>query len=289
MTTFASQDVSGDGWTCAMELKSVNGRYFDVRFRLPRWMGALEDRFRRKIQEKLLRGRVDFTLQYEGEGAAKAVFDVDIGLGRSYLDATKRLCQELPLEDNLNLYEVLTLLKDVITSKEQVQDLDVVWQHLEGPLEELLDMALTMAENEGARLEKDLQGRLNKIAHLVDAISKRSGEHLHEAQEALKDRLQAILADVSIDEARFAQEAALLADKLDITEEIVRSRSHIAQFKKYLAMNGTVGKRLDFLVQELFREVNTMASKSSDPEISHLVVEIKAELEKMREQIQNVV
>ncbi len=289
MTTFASQDISGDGWTCAMELKSVNGRYFDVHFRLPRWMGALEDRFRRRIQEKLLRGRVDFSLQYEGEGAARAVFNVDIDLGRSYLDATKHLCQELALEDNLNLSEVLTLLKDVITSKEQVQDLDMVWQHLEGPLEGLLGMALSMAENEGARLERDLKGRLDEIAHLVDAVSRRSKKHLHEAQVSLKDRLQSILADIHVDEARFAQEAALLADKLDITEEIVRARSHIAQFKKYLAMSGTVGKRLDFLVQELFREVNTMAAKSSDSEISHLVVEIKAELEKMREQIQNVV
>ena len=289
MTSFARMEYKGDGWHCAMELRSVNGRFCDVNIGLPKWMNPIEDRIKKMVQEKMIRGRIDLSIQYEGSEAARSVFVADLELGRSYLDAARSLADGLGLEGTLDLPTLLCSLKDVINVREQGPDTEKAWERMKGQLEDLLDKAVAMSAKEGSALEKDLESRLSQIEQWIEDISKRTEEHLRKAQQALKDRIQSILRDFSADEGRLNQEMAVLADKLDITEEIVRVRSHIEQFRKFFAGREAVGRKMDFLLQELFREINTMASKSSDSLISYLVVEIKGELEKMREQVQNIV
>jgi uncharacterized protein (TIGR00255 family) len=289
MTTFARVDISEEGWSSTMELRSVNSRYCDVNFRVPKVLAPLEDRMKKLVQRRLKRGRIELHVQMDGRGAARPVFEPDLELGRSYLAAVRQLADTLGLEGVIDISTILASAKDVIMVKEREQDLEESWSKIDNPVEELLDRAVAMSLQEGAVLEQDLAARLRKVEELVDRISARSAEHVLEARQALRNRVQTILNDVSMDEARMALEVALLADRLDITEEIVRARSHAGQFKRLLSEDSAVGRRLDFLMQELFREVNTMAAKSSDAEISHVVVEIKGELEKMREQVQNVV
>jgi uncharacterized protein (TIGR00255 family) len=289
MTTFAQVEYKGNGWFCAMELRSVNGRFCDVNIGLPKWMNPIEDRIKRLTQEKMIRGHIDLSIQYEGGEATRSFFAPDLELGRSYLDAVKSLADGLGLEGALDLQTLLYSLRDVITVRDQGPDTEKAWERMEGQLEELLDKAVAMSAKEGITLEKDLESRLSQVEQWIEDISKRTEEHLKKAQQALKDRIQSILRDLPADEGRLTQEMVILADKLDITEEIVRVRSHIEQFRKFFAGQGAVGRKMDFLLQELFREVNTMASKSSDSLISQLVVEIKGELEKMREQVQNIV
>jgi uncharacterized protein (TIGR00255 family) len=210
-------------------------------------------------------------------------------LGRSYLAAVHELAQGLGIDGSLDLSTLLTVLRDVIVVKEQAPESGELWNWIEPALEQLLDGAEAMARSEGTALERELESRISGIEGLVGQIAARSADHLRVVQQAMRDRIQALLTEVPLDEARLAQETTILADRLDITEEIVRTRSHVEQFKVLLAEQSAVGRRLDFLLQELFREINTTAAKSSDSDISHLVVELKSELEKMREQVQNVV
>jgi uncharacterized protein (TIGR00255 family) len=289
MTTFARVEYARDGWFSALELKSVNGRFCDIHIRLPRWMNPIEDRIKKLVQERMIRGRIDLSIRHEGSDVTRPVFEPDLDLGRSYLNAVKSLADDLGLDGTLDLPTLLCSLKDVITVQEQGPDTERAWERIKGQLEELLDKAVAMSVTEGVTLEKDLKSRLSQVEQWVEDISMRTEEHLKKAQQAFRDRIQSILKDVPADEGRLIQEMAILADKLDITEEIVRVRSHIEQFRKFFAKEGAIGRKMDFLLQELFREVNTMASKSSDSLISYLVVEIKGELEKMREQVQNVV
>lgn len=289
MTTYARVEYAEDAWSSVLELKSVNGRFCDIHTRLPRWMNPIEDRIKKLVYEKMIRGRIDLSIQHEGDDAKRPVFKPDMDLGRSYLKTVKSLAEGLDLEDTMDLPTLLCSLKDVITVQEQGPDTEKAWERIRSQLEELLDKAVKMSITEGATLAKDLESRLSRIEKWVEDISKRTGEHLDKAQQELKERIQSILKDVPVDGGRLAQELAILADKLDITEEIVRSLSHIEQFRKFFSKEEAIGRKMDFLLQELFREVNTMASKSSDSVISFLVVEIKCELEKMREQVQNVV
>ncbi len=289
MTTYARIEYAEDEWSSVLELKSVNGKFCDIHLRLPRWMNPIEDRIKKLVHDRMIRGRVDLSIQHEGSDAESTVFTPDLDLGRSYLNTVRSLAEGLGLEYTMDLPTLLCSLKDVITVQEKGPDTEKAWERIKVQLEELLDKAVAMSITEGTTLEKDLKSRLSQVEQWIEDISKRTREYLSTAQEDLKDRIKSILKDVPVDEGRLIQELAILADKLDITEEIVRSRSHIEQFRRFFAKEGAIGRKMDFLLQELFREVNTMASKSSDSTISYSVVEIKGELEKMREQVQNVV
>ncbi len=289
MTTFARHTFSGDGWSATMEMRSVNGRFFDAHIRIPRELMALEDRIRKLLKERLVRGRVDFFLKYESLDEIPVVFIPKIELARNYLDAVERLARGLQKSGDLEIRDLLPLLSDVITAREEEVDTGAIWDRIRPVLEKLLDSAMEMAEREGAATEEDIRSRLGRIQELAAAISEKRSENLEKQTDAIRDRIAALLKDIPVDETRIAQEAAILSDRLDINEELVRLESHISQFYKYLEMREDVGRKLDFLVQEIFREANTMTSKSADTTISHFVVEIKGELEKIREQLQNVV
>lgn len=289
MTTFAREEASGEGWSLVLELKSVNGRYCDVFIRLPKWMNPLEDRVRKLVQDRLVRGRIELSVQCEGKASGRVFFEPDIEVAKSYIEAVNRLGQEVGVCPDLDMASLLSLVRDVINVREEKEDIEHIWEKIEDPLESLLDKAIEMSEKEGAALEADLLKRISLIGERIDQIEARSKERFHEARSNLFERVQSALGEIPLDEARLAHEIVIMTDKLDITEEIVRAKSHIEQFKRMVVSGGTVGRKLDFMLQECFREVNTMASKASDAFISHMVVEVKGELEKMREQVQNVV
>ncbi|NPA93904.1 MAG: YicC family protein [Thermodesulfobacteria bacterium] len=289
MTTYAKAEASGPDWTLSLELKSVNSRYFDLHLRAPREMSGLEDRIRRYLKEKFIRGRVDLYINYETFGDAPAAFEPKLGLAKGYLEAVAELGDALGIEHRLKMSELLMLLRDAIIPKEEQIDIDTLWQRLKEPLEELTISALDMARKEGAATERDIRSRLKRIEELAAQIEARAQENLALQQEKLKERILSRLSDMQLDEQRLIVEAAVLADRLDINEELVRLKSHISQFYKYLEIDEQIGRKLDFLLQEIFREVNTITSKSCDSVISHLVVEIKSEVEKIREQLQNIV
>ncbi len=289
MTTFAKKEASGPDWNLSLELKSVNSRYFDLHLRVPREFAPLEDRIRRFLKEKLVRGRVDLFIQYDSLEETPASFEPKIGLAKGYLEAVSKLARATDLEPELKMAELLTLLRDAITAKEEPVDTQLLWERIKGPLEDLVDAALEMAYKEGKATEEDIIKRIKRIEELASRIEARSRQNLKEQQERLKERILSRLKEVPLDEQRLVQEAAILADRLDINEELVRLESHISQFYKYLEIDEQIGRKLDFLLQEIFREVNTITSKSQDSTISHLVVEIKSEIEKIREQLQNIV
>ncbi len=289
MTTFAKTEASGPDWNLSLELKSVNSRYFDLHLRAPREMSGLEDKIRRYLKEKFIRGRVDLYIQYETFSDVPAAFEPKVGLAKGYLEAVNKLGQNIGVDSGLKMAELLMLLRDAIVPKEQEVDTDILWKRLKEPLEELTISALEMAQKEGLATEKDIRQRLGRIEELAAQIEARAEENLKLQQQRMKERILSRLEDFQLDEQRLVQEAAILADRLDINEELVRLKSHISQFYKYLEIDEQIGRKLDFLLQEIFREVNTITSKSCDSVISHLVVEIKSEVEKIREQLQNIV
>ncbi len=289
MTTFARSASSGPGLSCSMELKSVNGRYCDVHMRIPRSLAPLEDRIRKAIQQRLQRGRVDFFIQLESSSALTPSFSPDIAAGRAWLSAAERLADELGLAQRPALSDLLSGVSGVISAGQEQADEEELWEKISPQLDRLLDRAMEMSLREGEDLDADIRKRVANISNLLKQIEARREEHLEAAQKALKERVRKLLDHTDLDEMRLAHEAAIMADRLDITEETVRAASHIERFSEYLESEEPVGRRLDFLTQELFREFNTMASKSCDSEISQAVVEVKGELEKIREQVQNVV
>lgn len=291
MTTFSRIEVLEDGLAFTMELKSVNSKYCDVIIRAPRWASPIEDRMRRLIQERLQRGRIELSIQAarQTKGPATAAFNPDTGLASAYINAASRLKEELGLAGQIDLPLLLNLLPGVIAVSEECDDPDKIWNIIGPAMDRLLAGGHAMAIEEGHNLQKDISARIGQIESWINDISVRSSIHLAEARRAMFERIEAILKEVPVDESRLAQEIAILADRLDITEELVRAGSHIEQFKKLLSDEGPVGRRLDFLLQELFREINTMTVKSTDTIIAHIGVEIKGALEKIREQVQNIV
>ena len=289
MTTFARTDVSGDGWRLGMELKSVNNRYCDIHIRMPRWMNGIEESLKQQIKAAMDRGRIDFFIDYSGEGGYRPLFEPDIELGRAYIAAAGELADALGLNPEIDLETILGTVRDVIVTREEREDAEVILERLKPHIATLLDQALEMGIAEGKRLEEDIVLRLDSIEDLLVKIGELSESNLDASLVKLRERIQKHLDSYPVDENRIAQEVVILTDKLDITEEQVRAESHVQQFRKILKEDGPSGRKMDFLLQELFREVNTMASKSSNDKISQFVVEIKAELEKIREQVQNVV
>lgn len=289
MTTYCRMEEEREGWRISLELRAVNSRFLDLHLRAPRWLLPLEERIRSAVRAALERGRVELSLVVEGELAPAPTVEPDRELARAYLRALEGLAAELGLPAGLDLPALLALNRDLVRVEEQEQDLEEVWRAVAPVLEGALAQAREMAQREGENLAADLRRRLDHIEDRIGAIESAASGREERLLERLRRRMAQIIVDIPLDEARLLQEAALMADRLDITEELVRARSHIAQFRSLFQEDGPVGRTMDFLLQELFREVNTVASKCQDSEISHMVVDIKAELEKMREQVQNIV
>ncbi len=287
MTGFGRSERELDGRICVIELRCVNNRYLDLKMKLPRGYAALEERMRKQVTAHHLRGRVDVLLSVQGEKTRGRKIRLNQEIAQGYLAALEELSSQFHLGTKLSVLE-LASLPDVITQEEKEENLDTLWLEIEPILEEALSHCEEMRLQEGAALTADLRMRLQHFAAMLDTIEEKVPELVRQRQRAMQERVDKLLGSDVIDPDRLAQEIVLIADKTDVTEEIVRLRSHITQFSRFLEADGAIGRKLDFLVQEFLREVNTIASKINDADVAHSTVELKSELEKMREQVQNI-
>lgn len=287
MTGFGRGELASGGRVWTAEVRCVNNRYLDLKMKLPRAYSALEDRVRKKVGAIFLRGRVDLFLSVSGDFSDLQEVKVHMALAAGYKKALQALAEEFSLTGDITP-QLLASFPDVLERQQQDEDLDMVWPLVERVIDQALDQCDAMRLQEGKILAADLVTRLASFAAIVEVIEKKIPQQLEQRLASLQERVEKLLGNVQLDPARLAQEMALMADKTDVTEEIVRLRSHISQFTMFLEEEGGVGRKLDFLIQEFLREVNTLASKINDAATAHLTVELKSELEKMREQVQNI-
>ncbi len=288
MTAFARSERHNADYEVVTEIRSYNSKNLDLLVRLPHFGQPLEERIKSMASRRLHRGRVDIRMEIREVGEGFRRFEIDLPKARAYHQALKKLRSEFKLEGAIGL-EVMTAPGGIIKPADDEKDLETLWELMAAGLAEALDALIEMRGREGQSLAADFAKRLQTIEDRITAVHTASRGLLEEYQQRLKERIAALTRGVvEIDPARIAQEAALLADRSDISEEIVRARSHLNQFRHIVAHETPAGRKLNFLIQEFNREFNTMGAKTGKAEVSHLVVELKTELEKIREQVQNV-
>jgi len=287
MTGYGKGEAAYAGGRIVVELRCVNHRYGEVSVKLPRALMPFENEIKKRVAEKLNRGKIDVFIQLESAAAA-GVPTANLPLARGYYRALTSIREALGLEEEVDLALVASQ-RDVITvSAEAEAALEEIPAELVEALEAGLARVDQMRSFEGDSLRADFKKRREMLAELIARVEKRAPSVVAEYAVKLKERVQALTQESGLPEERIALEVALLADKCDITEELVRLESHLRQFDETLERNEPVGRKLDFLLQEINREVNTIGSKANDTEIAACVVELKGELEKIREQVQNV-
>lgn len=287
MTGFGRGEATADGKVWLAEIRCVNNRFLDLKIKLPRRYAQLEERIKQKISSCHQRGRVDLLLSVSGDFSDQQKVSVNLGLAREYHDALSQLTDELSLDGSGKL-ALLAHYPDIIVREQAEEDIEQVWPLLDTALTVAIEQCEVMRQTEGVALQQDIAERIVSFEKTVDSVEAALPQILVTRRQKLEERLEKLLGGVQLDPQRLAQEVAILADKSDVTEELVRLRSHIQQFQSSLAEDGAVGRKLDFLIQEFLREVNTLASKINDANIAHLTVELKGELEKIREQVQNI-
>lgn len=287
MTGFGRANVLIDGREMTVELKSVNHRYLDLGFRMPRHVSFLEDEIRRGLTERLTRGHVDVFVTYRNtrEDARTAVFDA--ALLEAYLSAARECAERYGLKNDLTVSSALRL-PDVIDVVEAEEDREAVAALLREALDKACAELIEMRRVEGERLVSDLLLRLDTVLSIRESIAVRAPLVVEDYRSKLNERIASILESAEVDTARLATEVALFADKANIDEELVRLQSHVAAARELLNNGSAVGRKMDFIVQEMNREFNTIGSKANDKDITALVIEGKAEIEKIREQVQNL-
>ncbi|MBQ4332547.1 MAG: YicC family protein [Clostridia bacterium] len=287
MTGYGRSQDTVDGLSVVVEIKSVNHRFYEYSSRLPRGYGFLDDKLKTYLQQRISRGKVDVYVQIHTLETAGSEVVVDHGLAESYLTALRELAQRYDLREDVSA-TVLSRYPDILTVRQAQLDEDAVWAAVQQVTDEALTRFVAMREVEGARMRQDVLSRADTIRQAVAVVEQRSPETVREHMEKVENRMRELLAGVPVDEARLLNEAAVYADKVAVAEETVRLRSHLDQLEQLLDSGEAVGRKLDFLVQEINRETNTIGSKCSDLELTRIVVDIKAEIEKIREQIQNI-
>ena len=291
MTGYAQASVEHDGWSLRVHLRSVNHRFLDVRLRLPDGFEALEPLIRQRIRERLRRGHVDVTLHYEPAGSAAVQVNREVAV--AYLKAAEDLRVQFGLRTEPDLVALLRLPGVIAAAATGPEEQERLGRHLVECLDQAVSRLDEMRQAEGRHLAEEIEMRLRAIADNVSRIEGLAERVRPAYATRLAARLKELTGELPLDPARVAQEAAVLAERADISEELQRLRSHVQQFEKLLAASGEVGKKLDFLLQEMQREANTMLSKTPGVEaeglfITDLALEVKAEIEKLREQAQNV-
>jgi uncharacterized protein (TIGR00255 family) len=284
MTGYGSAKGSVEGQEITVELKSVNNRYLDCSVRLPRNFLFAEDTVKQAVSAGVSRGKVDVFVSAQASQDSGTVVSVNEELARGYRDAVSRIAETLGLESGLNAFS-LARFPDVLTVERRELDKDKAAAALSEITAKAVEEFNAMREREGERLRRDMLGKLETIEGLVSVVEEQT---VKEYRERLEARLRDILADRSLDEQRVITEAAIFADRTAVDEETVRLRSHIAQFRTMLEEGSPIGRKMDFLVQEFNRESNTIGSKCSDASLAKVVVDLKSEIEKIREQLQNV-
>jgi uncharacterized protein (TIGR00255 family) len=289
MTGYGRAEAVLDGQKMVVEIKSLNHRFLEIALRIPASLSALEMEIKKKIAEPLLRGKIDVIIRRDAQGSTENghFLALNLPLAQNYYNLLTQLKQSLGLKDDIRL-EMIAAQKDIFLPVEPSQDMTALWQRLAIVLDEALAGLMDMRRREGEILVRDLSARIDRMSLLLSGIEAKTPRVVLEYQRRLTDRVREMTSGLMIDEARLSQEVAMFAEKSDITEEIVRFRSHIGQFQEMLNSEDAIGRKVDFLIQEMNREVNTIGSKSSDADISKQVIEIKSELAKLREQVQNL-
>ena len=287
MTGFGRAQVETENMFVSVEMKSVNHRYFELYTRVPRTYSFLEEKIKSYLQSRVSRGKIECSVSIESLDSEDVVVKVNHTLAKAYVDALKELRDTYELRDDISA-GTLSRFGDVLAVHKGETDEDEIWNVVKGALEQATDKFVAMREREGEKLKDDICSRADTILSKVAFVEERSPETVKEYNEKLKQRITELLDGAAVDEQRILQEAAIYADKIAVDEETVRLRSHIDQLKSMFDEKEAIGRKMDFLVQEINREANTIGSKASDFEINKTVVDIKAEIEKIREQVQNI-
>jgi uncharacterized protein (TIGR00255 family) len=288
MTAYGRGEYALEDTRFVAEIKSVNNRYRDIIVRSPKSIQGLEEEIRSQVASRIQRGRIEVFIQIEsGEEEVPYDLELNLPLVKSYLKIFEQLRETLGVDQKISL-ESLWQMKDVIVVKPDEVDVDKVRPALKSVLYLALDSYDAMRIQEGSGIEEDFRKRLQLIEGYLHDIEKRAPDVSRDYEKRLKDKIKRMSEDIEIDKNRLIQEVGIFSEKCDMTEEIVRTGSHLRQFRSYMSTEEAIGRRLDFLLQEINREVNTMSAKAQDSSISAKAVEIKAELEKLREQAQNV-
>ena len=287
MTGYGRAQGSFSGGDITVEIKSVNNRYLDCGVKLPRGYAYLEEGVKSQVQKAISRGKVDVFITINAAGADNVKISVNEPVAKGYIDAMHRLVQEYGIQDDISA-SAISKFSDVFLVEKQEQDENEVKSAISGVVAEALGAFDAMRTRESEALKTDLLQKAEGILTLVSKVEERSPITVKAYRERLTAKMQEVLEDRQIDEARIIQEAAIYADKVAVDEETVRLRSHVDQLQNMLSEGGVIGRKLDFLMQEMNREANTIGSKGNDVEQARNVVSIKSELEKIREQIQNI-
>ena len=287
MTGYGRCEETVGGRRITVELKSVNHKYFEFSPRVTRGYGFLEDKLKTYVQSRVARGKIDLFLSIETLEDADVIVSVNHSLAAGYIAALREITERYKLPDTVTVNS-RSRYSDIFSVHKAPEDEEAIWAAVKTVLEKAVDAFIAMRETEGRRLYDDVMSRAAVILELVGKIEVRSPETVKEYRERLEAKLREVLSDTTIDEQRILTEAAIFADKVAVAEETVRLRSHFEQLKALLNAEEPSGRKMDFLVQEMNRETNTIGSKASDSQIAYMVVDIKAEIEKIREQIQNI-
>lgn len=288
MTGFGrANSEEGSSRNFIIEIKSVNHRFLDLNVKLPRTMISLEERVRKLLNENLNRGKVDVFINYKNYEKADCQAKLNANLAESYLKCLMEIQSRYELKNDISV-SLLSRFPEVIYLEEKEENFDEIWQEILPLLESSIKNLKSMREIEGEKLKRDILSKCDIIKIHLDKIEEKSPKVVEDYRNKLEDRIKELTQNMNFDENRLNMEVAIFADKASIDEEITRLNSHINQVRDTLELNEPIGRKLDFLVQEMNREANTIASKSSDIDITNLVLNIKNEIEKIREQVQNI-
>ncbi len=287
MTGFGREHIMFEGREILVEIKSVNSRYYEFSSKLPRAYGYIDEKLKALLANKISRGKVEVSVSIFNQVGTDARIEVNEALAKQYVDALRGVSESLSLRDDLSLNSIMRF-SDVFTIKKTVEDEEVIWSQVSQVANSALDKFIAMRETEGVKMHDDISSRLDFIENAVGKIEAQSPETTKVYRDKLFARIKTIVEDRNIDDARVLTEAAIFSEKTAVDEETVRLRSHLSQYRSLIEQDVPVGRKLDFLTQELNREVNTIGSKCQDLNITKIVVDLKSEIEKIREQIQNI-
>ncbi|MGB9808563.1 MAG: YicC/YloC family endoribonuclease [Caldanaerobacter sp.] len=285
MTGYGRSEIQDKGYKVSVEVRSLNHRFLDINLRINKLLSGLEERVREFVGEKIKRGRVDLSINFDVYDKTLNFIKIDYPLLEEYLKAFSEVKSKFSLEGSITVHDLINLPEVIKLENEEV-NLEEVWEVLERALEDALKKLVNMRISEGKKLYVDVAKRLEKITRIVERVEDLSSTMVEDYQRRLEQRIKEL--GVEVEPMRIAMEVALIADRACITEEITRLKSHISQFESSLEEEEPVGKKLDFILQEMNREANTIASKAIDYRISKEVINLKDEIEKIREQIQNI-
>lgn len=287
MTGFGRSKYENEGREYLVEIKSVNNRYSDISIKLPRNISFLEEKVKTVVSNSISRGKIDVFINFTNYSEKGKKIKINNELAKQYIEELKKLKTETEIIDNIGIMEICKM-PEVLNLKIEEDDENVLWQELQECLNNAITGFLLMKENEGNKIKEDLEKRIEDIREKIEKISEVSTGLVEEYVVKLEKRVNELLKTTVVDETRLAQEIVIYSDKCSVEEELTRLRSHIAQFLNLLNETNPIGKKLDFLIQEMNRETNTIGSKANSLEITNLVVDIKTEIENIREQVQNI-